>query len=104
MKGEGGEMPIACRLSDAELRERSATILSRFRSAVLATQEIDEGYAFHIPRDKLAIAADLIAAESECCRFLTFELIAPPNLGPVIFRVTGPSGTKEFLKTILAGE
>jgi hypothetical protein len=32
---------------------------------------------------------------------LTFELTAQPNMGPVSVRVTGPAGTKDFLKTML---
>jgi hypothetical protein len=45
--------------------------------------------------------AKMIVAERECCPFLTFELVAQPNMGPVIVRVAGPAGTKEFLKTVL---
>jgi hypothetical protein len=41
----------------------------------------------------------MIAAERECCPFLTFEFVAQPSMGPLIVRVTGPSGTKDFLKT-----
>ncbi len=45
--------------------------------------------------------AEMIVAERECCPFLTFELVAQPNMGPVIVRVTGPSDGKKILKTIL---
>jgi hypothetical protein len=41
-----------------------------------------------------------MVAERECCPFLTFELVAHPNLGPVNLRVTGPPGAKDFLKTV----
>jgi hypothetical protein len=44
---------------------------------------------------------DAIVAARECCPFLTFELTAQPNMGPVSVRVIGPAGTKDFLKTIL---
>jgi hypothetical protein len=47
------------------------------------------------------VIAELITAERKCCPFLTFELAAHPNMGPVIVRVTGPAGTKEFVRTIL---
>ena len=40
-------------------------------------------------------------AERECCPFLAFELAAEPNKGPVILRVIGPNGAKEFLRAIL---
>jgi hypothetical protein len=45
--------------------------------------------------------SELIVAERECCPFLTFEVIALPNRGPLLVRVTGPDGTKEFLRTLL---
>jgi hypothetical protein len=34
-------------------------------------------------------------------RVVTFELVAQPSMGPVIVGVTGPAGTKDFLKTVL---
>jgi hypothetical protein len=43
----------------------------------------------------------MIVAERECCLFLTFELVAQPSMGSVIVSVTGPAGTKDFLKTVL---
>ena len=97
------EIPVACCLTDEELRSREATLLAQFKSALMATEELADGYFFRIPGDKkwLALAAELIAAERECCPFLRFELTAEPAMGPVTVRMTGPSGTKEFLKSIL---
>ena len=95
---------VACRLSDADLRKREATLLAQFKSIVVANEELADGYAFRLPGDgiSLAIAAELISAERKCCPFLRFELTAEPSIGPLILRITGPSGTKEFLKSILA--
>lgn len=103
MKQESGDIPVACCLSDGELRERGATLLAQFKAVVISTEELPDGYAFRIPGDKksIAVAAELIVAERQCCPFLTFELAAQPNLGPVDVRVTGPAGTKDFLRTIL---
>ena len=97
------EIPVACCLSNEELRSREATLLAQFKSALLTTEEVSDGYLFRIPGDKkwLAVAAELIAAERECCPFLRFELTAEPAMGPVTVRMTGPAGTKEFLKSIL---
>lgn len=97
------EIPVACCLSSEELRTREATLLAQFKSARLTTEELSDGYLFRIPGDKkwLAVAAELIAAERECCPFLRFELTAEPAMGPVTVRMTGPAGTKEFLKAIL---
>ncbi len=103
MKHGSDDMPIACCLTSAELREREAALLAQFRSAVIETEELRDGYAFRVPGDRMwvAIIAKMIVAERECCPFLTFELVAQPKMGPVIVRVTGPAGSKEFLKTIL---
>jgi hypothetical protein len=97
------DVPVACRLSDGELRQREATLLAQFKSAVTRTEELADGYVFRIPGAKkwLAVVSDLILAERECCPFLKFELTVEPNLGPLTLRVTGPDGTKEFLKPIL---
>jgi hypothetical protein len=74
-----------------------------FKSAVVATEELPDGYVFRVPGDKkrIALVCELIVAERECCPFLTFEVTAQPNMGPVSVRVTGPAGTKDFLKVIL---
>ena len=96
-------VPIACSLTTTELRDREATLLAQFKSAVVETEELQDGYAFRLPNDgeSIPLAANLIMAERECCPFLAFNLVAQPNKGPVIVRVTGPTGTKEFLRTIL---
>jgi hypothetical protein len=103
MKHASDDMPIACCLTSAELREREATLIAEFSSAVIGTEDLRDGYAFRVPGDGkwLAMIAKMIVAERECCPFLTFELVAEPNMGPFIVRVTGPAGTKEFLKTVL---
>ena len=100
MKHGSNDMPVACCLTSAELREREATILAQFRSAVIDTEELLNGYAFRVPDDRkwVAITAEMIVAERECCPFFTFELVAQPGKGPVVVRVTGPAGTKDFLK------
>ena len=102
MKHGSDEMPIACCLTSVELRQREATLLAQFRSAVIGIEELRDGYAFRLPGDGkwIAMIAKMIVAERECCPFLTFELVAQPNMGPVIVRVTGPACTKDFLKTI----
>jgi hypothetical protein len=97
------EVPIACCLTSAELGERRATLLAQFRSAVIETEELQEGYAFRFPGDgeRIELIAEVIVAERKCCRFLAFEVAALPNMGPVIVRVIGPAGTKEFLRAVL---
>ena len=99
---ERDTIPILCSLTSAELREREATVLAQFRSVVVETEELKEGYAFRLNGDGklIGLIAELIVAERECCPFLTFEVVALPNKGPMILRVTGPAGTKEFVRSV----
>jgi len=95
-------LPIACSLGTAELREREATLLARFRSGVVETEELVDGYAFRLSgdADSVRLVAELIAAERACCPFLRFEVVALPNLGSLTVRIMGPDGTKEFVRAI----
>jgi hypothetical protein len=94
---------VACSLTIAELRNREAALLAQFKSAIIETEELREGYAFRLPggAEWILLIAELIVAERACCSFLRFEVDAPSNLGPVIVRVIGPAGTKEFVRAIL---
>ena len=94
--------PIACSLTSAELRDREAELLTRFKAAGMETEELQQGFAFRLPGDAnlIQLVTELIVAERECCPFLTFEFAALPNMGPIIVRVTGPAGVKEFVRTV----
>jgi hypothetical protein len=39
---------IACSLTTGELRDREATLLAQFKSAVVETEELQDGYAFRL--------------------------------------------------------
>ena len=95
--------PTACSLTTLESRERETTLLAEFRSAVVETEELQDGFAFRISGNGkwIRVVAELIVAERECCPFSQFEMVAHPNTGPVIVRLTGPPGAKEFLRTLL---
>jgi hypothetical protein len=103
MKNHRDSAPTACSLTAPELRHRQATLLAQFRSAVMETQELPDGFAFRLPGDakSIGLISEWLAAERECCPFLAFAMAALPNRGPVIVRVTGTAGTKEFLRTLL---
>lgn len=95
--------PITCSLTEAALRDRETKLLAQFRSVVVEVEELEDGYVFRLPGEGkwIPLVAELIAAERKCCPFLTFKLAAQPNDGPVIVRVIGPPGAKEFVKTVI---
>ena len=96
------DLPIACTLTSAELQERRQTILQRMRSAVVDVRELEDGYAYSFPSDgpRLSEIASMIHLERQCCPFLRFHLTVEANGGPIWLELTGPDGTKEFLKEI----
>jgi hypothetical protein len=65
LKQDSGDMSIAYRLLDPEFGKREATLLSQFKSTVLSTEELPDGYAFRILGDKkgMVLVCELILAE-----------------------------------------
>ncbi len=102
MDSSKSNLPVACSLSDSELREREATLLAEFKTVVIAREELPAGYLFHLPGQPkfLLLIANLLAAERQCCPFLSFTLHASPNHGPLALSITGPEGAKEFLRSL----
>jgi hypothetical protein len=100
------ESPIACKLTDPEFQRRRSDLLNMFRSALLETKELDEGYAYRFPAEGNSIAelAQLITFERQCCPFLRFNLRLEPAEGPLWLELTGPVGTKDFLQTLFGLE
>jgi len=96
------DLPIACSLTSAELQERRQTILKQLRSAVFEVRELDDGYSYSFPSggQMLAEIGSMIELERQCCPFLRFRLTVDANDGPIWLELTGPDGTKEFLKEV----
>jgi hypothetical protein len=93
-------LPIACNLAEPEFQRRRANLLKMFQSALVETKELDGGYAYRFSTEgsRIADLAELIAFEHECCPFLRFELRIEPANGPIWLELTGPEGTKDFLR------
>jgi len=49
MKQGSDDMPVSCCLSAKEVREREATLLAQFGSAVTAKEELPDGVCFPTP-------------------------------------------------------
>lgn len=93
-------LPVACSLTDSELQERRRGILQKVRNAVVEVRELENGYAYSFPAnaDWLFEMAKLIDLERQCCRFMQFCVTVEPANGPIWLQMTGPTGTKEFIK------
>jgi hypothetical protein len=92
-------IPIACRLSEPEVRERERTVFAALRSQTCHVAECADGYVLELaPSDEaLAAATALIQLERTCCPFLRFTLTVEPGEAGVRLALTGGPGVREFL-------
>ena len=95
-------LPIACSLTTPEVQERRTKVLEKVRAAALEVKELADGFSYRFPSNDslLADLLTLIQLEHQCCPFLRLSLIIEAANGPVSLELTGPPGTKEFLKSI----
>jgi len=95
--------PLACNAFalSPEARKRH---FEELRSALLklkkSTRELPDGYEFELPADKATwqLLTEWVIDERLCCPFLDIELRLSRDGGPLWLRLTGRSGTKEFIK------
>ena len=98
-------LPIACTLDAATLKTRREGLLNRLVRRAEDRQEQADGFSlrFAPAGDVLALIAQVIEAERQCCRFLRFHVTVEPDGGPILVDLTGPPGTREFLSALLDG-
>ena len=83
----------------AELRPAHfARLKMLFTEDLLAAQREDTGYTYHLPADRLGEIGLFVQFERHCCPFLDFSIEAPAGSAEAILRVSGPTGTPEFLE------
>lgn len=100
------ESPFVCDslAMTAEQRTRQSKELGpALRSALKDVKELPDGYEFQLPPDlkTLQIAAEWAMNERLCCPFLDIELQLQREGGPLLMRLSGRKGTKEFIEADL---
>lgn len=93
------DLPVACTLTDAEMRERRSTILDSVRRAVLDSTLLPDGYAYRFEptSETLSQLTRLVDLERRCCAFLTFRIIVEAGRQPICLEVTGPPKAKTVI-------
>ena len=95
-------IPIACDMSVFSPEERESHIKNtrQLYQSVLSIREVENGYEFAFPgRSEFILGlGEFISNERLCCPFLKFNLLIPPADDPVTMTLSGPEGTKEFLR------
>jgi hypothetical protein len=93
------DLTVACTLTEAELRERRATILDSVRRAVLDITPLPDGYAYRFEptSEILSQLTRLVDLERQCCAFLTFRIIVAAGRWPICLEITGPPEAKTVI-------
>ncbi len=98
------QVPLACVPAAIPADERPAhfALVGRlFTETVRERRDLPNGLAFRFADDDFEQVARFVANERRCCPFLRFEIAVEPDGGPVRLRMTGPAGTRDFLRAEL---
>lgn len=92
------DTPVACTLTEVEMRVRRATILDTVRRGVLDISPLPDGYAyrFETTSEILSQLARLVDLERQCCAFLTFRINVEAGK-PICLEITGPPEAKAVI-------
>src|SRR5256885_633053 len=93
------DLPIACSLTEEELRQRRQVIIDSFRAAAVSITELPDGYAYAFAptSEGLMQVAQLVDMERQCCAFLTFRIVVDPGSAAMRLEVTGPKEAKAVI-------
>jgi hypothetical protein len=95
------DIPIACTLSEAELRRRQSTILRSVRQSVLDVIRTADGYEYRFkPTSEILMSlTQLVDLERQCCAFLTFRIVVEPQQ-PIRLEIAGPPEARAVIDAI----
>lgn len=96
------KIPIACSLTDGELKNRRENHLDKVAANLTGSEELENGFSFRFRLGPgfLQDLAGVIDLERQCCPFLTFRTILPAGDPSVVLELTGPDGTKEMVREL----
>ena len=94
--------PFVCDMTalDPSKRARHRALAMELRPAVVAFEELPDGYAARFERapERYLLLAEFMTLEALCCPFFTLALEAACDGGPLRLRITGPDGVKPFIR------
>ena len=95
--------PVACSLDPSSLAARRAGLLADLLRQARTRDDLTDGmrFTFEPSSATLDLIARTIDAERQCCRFLRFHLTVEPELGQFGLELTGPPGTRDFLRDLV---
>jgi hypothetical protein len=96
------DVPIACTLTAAEMRKRLAEIRAIGRAALVSAEATgsEAVLRFRLGADTRGRLRAVVAAESECCAFLGFDLSEEPEA--LVLAIRAPDGGEPVLQELIA--
>lgn len=94
------ELPIACSLTAAQLPERIAEMRELGRHSLRALTTGANRAELRFATQARERLGELVAAERECCGFMSFEL--EESRGEVVLRIEAPEGAEPVLEGLVA--
>jgi hypothetical protein len=97
-------LPFACDMTAIPPEKRGphhALIRRLMTQAVKEISELPDGLAFRFPAEEYDAVTEFVGRERLCCPFITFELDIAPKRGPVLLRLRGAEGVKDFIRAEL---
>ena len=96
--------PFACDMTAIPSGQRAAHHALIQRLMMEAAEEIRElpnGLAFRFPAEEYDAVMEFVGRERLCCPFLAFTLEVSPERGPILLRLTGAEGVRDFIRAEL---
>lgn len=94
------DVKLFCKLNTPELQQRKRTVIAELKNLVLAKAETPAGFKYKFDgSDKiLDLLNNFIKTERMCCDFFIFNLSVGDDKGFTWLELSGPEGTKEFIR------
>lgn len=96
------DTPMACTLGAGDYAERTAALAELAATALRSRESIEGGERLvFAPGEKIAARLrDAVAAESQCCSFLSMDL--REGVDRIELRITGPEGSEAIIEELFA--
>ena len=100
MKTMMDEAKLSCKLTTSDLQQRKKTVVAELKNLLLEKIETEKGFKYKFDgSDKmLDLLNSFIKTERMCCGFFVFNLTASSDTKFTWLELTGPEGTKDFIK------
>jgi hypothetical protein len=94
------ETKLTCKLTTPELQQRKRAVIAELKNQVLDKIETENGfkYKFEGSDKMLDLLGNFIKTERLCCDFFVFTLTASGDTKFTWLELSGPEGTKDFIK------